>query len=56
MAGALIVFDITRRDTYDHALSWLDEIHEHGNSNISVMLVGNKADMEDRYRKGESDR
>lgn len=32
-----------------HALAWLDEVHEHGNVQIVVVLVGNKADEEEKY-------
>lgn len=49
VAGALIVFDITRKETFSHALGWLEEIKEHGSESISVILVGNKSDDEARY-------
>ena len=48
MAGAFIVFDITRRESFKHALTWLDEIREHGSSQIIITLVGNKSDLEDK--------
>ena len=47
MAGAFIVFDITRKESFKHALAWLDEVHEHGNVQIVVILVGNKSDREE---------
>eukprot|EP00826_Nyctotherus_ovalis_P028394 TRINITY_DN2243_c0_g1_i5.p1 TRINITY_DN2243_c0_g1~~TRINITY_DN2243_c0_g1_i5.p1 ORF type:complete len:168 (+),score=31.49 TRINITY_DN2243_c0_g1_i5:72-575(+) len=48
VAGAFIVFDITRRDTFKHALTWLDEVREHGNAHMIVTLVGNKCDLEEK--------
>jgi GTPase SAR1 family protein len=44
----LIVFDLTRRETFKHAKNWLEEIREHGTATVSVMLVGNKCDLEDK--------
>ncbi len=48
VAGALLVFDITRADTFQNVANWLDEIHENASSKISLVLVGNKADMGDK--------
>ncbi len=50
MAGAFIVFDVTRRDSFKHALAWLDEVREHGSAQIVVTLIGNKSDLEEKYR------
>lgn len=47
-AGALLVYDITRKDTFDHILSWLEDAKAHSNSDMSIVLVGNKADLEHR--------
>ena len=41
-AGALLVYDITRRDTFNHLTSWLDDARTHSNSNMTIMLIGNK--------------
>ncbi|CAG9329359.1 unnamed protein product [Blepharisma stoltei] len=45
-AGALLVYDITRRDTFLHLNSWLQDARENGNSGMSIILVGNKTDIE----------
>ncbi|PVU95442.1 hypothetical protein BB559_002738 [Furculomyces boomerangus] len=45
-AGALLVYDITRRDTFDHLATWLDDARKHSNSNTTIMLIGNKSDLE----------
>ena len=44
-AGALLVYDITRRDTFDHLASWLDDARAHANPSMTIMLIGNKSDL-----------
>ncbi|KAI9577814.1 hypothetical protein GQX74_011001 [Glossina fuscipes] len=41
-AGALLVYDITRRDTFNHLTTWLEDARQHSNSNMVIMLIGNK--------------
>ncbi|KAK4271651.1 hypothetical protein QN277_020312 [Acacia crassicarpa] len=43
--GALIVYDMTRRVTYESVERWLKELRGHTDTNIVVMLVGNKSDL-----------
>ncbi|KAI3987394.1 hypothetical protein MKX01_042398 [Papaver californicum] len=43
--GALIVYDITRRTTFDSVGRWLDELNIHSDTTIARMLVGNKSDL-----------
>lgn len=43
--GALLVYDITRHVTFENVERWLKELKDHTDSNIVVMLVGNKADL-----------
>ena len=47
-AGALLVYDITRRDTFKHLSIWLEEARQHSQSNMVIMLIGNKNDLEHR--------
>jgi len=47
-AGALLVYDITRRDTFQHLSRWLEEARNHANANMVIMLIGNKSDLEHR--------
>lgn len=47
-AGALLVYDITRRDTFKHLSVWLEEARQHSQSNMVIMLIGNKNDLEHR--------
>lgn len=46
--GALLVYDITRRQSFDHIPRWLDELRAHADKNIVIMLVGNKSDLEEQ--------
>mmetsp|Transcript_56402 Transcript_56402/g.78156 ORF Transcript_56402/g.78156 Transcript_56402/m.78156 type:complete len:203 (+) Transcript_56402:93-701(+) len=47
-AGALLVYDITRRETFDHLQSWLEDCRRYSNQNIVIMLIGNKSDLENK--------
>merc|ERR1711998_623782 len=47
-AGALLVYDITRRDTFNHLTTWLDDARQHSSSNMVIMLIGNKSDLTHR--------
>lgn len=46
--GALLVYDITKRQSFDHIPRWLEELRSHADKNIVIMLVGNKSDLEDQ--------
>ncbi|KAF4366069.1 hypothetical protein F8388_012183 [Cannabis sativa] len=43
--GAMLVYDITKRQTFDHVARWLEELRGHADKNIVIMLVGNKSDL-----------
>ena len=47
-AGALLVYDVTRRETFNHLTRWLEEARLNANANMVVMLIGNKSDLEHR--------
>eukprot|EP01156_Anaeramoeba_ignava_P020886 Anaeramoba_ignava/c17486_g1_i2.p1 GENE.c17486_g1_i2~~c17486_g1_i2.p1 ORF type:complete len:135 (+),score=48.35 c17486_g1_i2:211-615(+) len=44
--GALLVYDITKHPTFDNLDRWLKELQKFAESNIVVMLIGNKTDLE----------
>jgi len=44
--GAMLVYDITKRQTFDHVPRWLEELRNHADNNIVIMLVGNKCDLD----------
>ncbi|XP_074286145.1 ras-related protein YPT3-like [Silene latifolia] len=43
--GALLVYDVTRKVTFENTARWLRELREHTDPNIVVMLIGNKSDL-----------
>lgn len=45
--GALVVYDISRRQTFDNISRWLDELHSHSDMNVVTVIVGNKTDLMD---------
>ncbi|KAG4154152.1 hypothetical protein ERO13_D03G039800v2 [Gossypium hirsutum] len=45
-AGAMLVYDVTKRQTFNHIARWLEELRGHADKNIVIMLVGNKSDLE----------
>jgi Ras-related protein Rab-2A len=44
-AIALLVYDITARETFCRLDDWVQEIHQNAKSDIMVILVGNKNDL-----------
>ena len=45
--GAFLVYDITRRYTFDHIMEWLSDTKKHCNPDCVLMMVGNKRDLSD---------
>ena len=43
--GALLVYDIAKHLTFENVERWLKELRDHADSNIVIMLVGNKCDL-----------
>ena len=54
---AIIVYDITDRDSFNSVSDWIEEAKTNGPSSITLALVGNKSDLEDKrqitYEEGE---
>jgi small GTP-binding protein len=44
-SGALLVFDISRRQTFAHVMDWLNDLRQIAEPDIVVVLVGNKSDL-----------
>ena len=43
--GAIIVYDVTISDSLIHAHEWINDVRQHGPSNINIYLIGNKYDL-----------
>ncbi|XP_065870093.1 ras-related protein RABA4c [Euphorbia lathyris] len=43
--GAMLVYDISKCQSFDHITKWLEELRDHADNNIVVMLIGNKSDL-----------
>ncbi|CAH9086048.1 unnamed protein product [Cuscuta europaea] len=45
--GALLVYDVSRRLTFENIGRWLNELQTHNDMNVVTILVGNKSDLID---------
>lgn len=54
-SGALLVFDLSRRETFSHATDWLADLRQIAEPDIVVILVGNKADLVSDEPGGQED-
>ncbi|MFX1317309.1 MAG: Rab family GTPase [Promethearchaeota archaeon] len=56
--GVLLIFDLTRRKTFEQMKSWLSEVYDTLETRIPFILIGNKSDlieyMEDFVSKNEA--
>jgi len=43
--GALVVFDISKAETFENLDKWLGELNEHADNHCCIMIVGNKVDL-----------
>ncbi|KAH0905388.1 hypothetical protein HID58_037215 [Brassica napus] len=43
--GAMVVYDITKRVSFDHVARWVEDLRAHADDSAVIMLVGNKADL-----------
>jgi small GTP-binding protein len=48
--GILLMYDISKEDTFNGISLWLKDINEK-NKDVAIILVGNKCDLEDDNRK-----
>lgn len=45
--GALIVYDVTRKTSFDHLDRWFNDLYKNCGGDIPIILVGNKTDLID---------
>jgi Ras-related protein Rab-11A len=46
--GAFIVYDITRRDSFESVDKWVNDLTATSDKNITILVIGNKCDLEDQ--------
>ena len=46
--GAFIVYDMTRKNTFDSVNRWVSDITAAADKRITLILIGNKSDLEDQ--------
>ena len=46
--GAFIVYDITRKNSFDSIDKWISDVTAVADKKISIVLIGNKNDLEDQ--------
>jgi len=44
--GALIVYDISRKESFLNVDKWIGDLKEYGEENVCVLLIGNKCDLD----------
>tara|TARA_B110000090_G_C13158626_1_gene360624 strand:- start:180 stop:689 length:510 start_codon:yes stop_codon:yes gene_type:complete len=49
-AAAVVVYDITKRDSFNGAKSWVKELQKSRDMSVVIALAGNKCDMESKRR------
>ncbi|MHA1340412.1 MAG: GTP-binding protein [Promethearchaeota archaeon] len=48
--AGFIVFDVTRPETFESVENWFNEIKQFASKNITLILIGNKIDLEDERK------
>ena len=46
--GSLLVYDITNKKSFDDLDKWILDLKTNGDDNLSLILLGNKSDLEDK--------
>ena len=53
--GAVVVYDVSNRDSFNNLDYWIGEIVAHNKKNIKMLLIGNKNDLEDEREVNEEE-
>ena len=53
--GALIVYDITRKNTFDNIDKWITDLKLNLDKNICIIILGNKSDLIDKREINKND-
>ena len=46
--GAFIVYDITRKESFDNVTKWAEQLKSSADKNLTIIIIGNKIDLEDQ--------
>ena len=46
--GGLLIFDLTRRATFDSIDKWIPDLKTNGDENMVIILIGNKNDLKEQ--------
>jgi len=46
--GALLVYDITNKESFTNTTKWISELKLNGDKDVTIILIGNKCDLEDK--------
>ena len=53
--GALLVYDITRKSTFENIDNWLIDLRTNADKDILILLIGNKSDLSDKREISEEE-
>ena len=48
--GCLLVYDITKKPTFENIDKWISDLKNSGDENLSIILIGNKCDLENERK------
>ena len=51
--GIMLMFDVTQRNTYENINYWVEEINKKCKSDIPIIVLGNKIDLNNRIKSRE---
>lgn len=59
--GVILVFDITKRSSFENCVQWIEDLRMQGNQETKLLVLGNKLDLvqmdestrEVQYKEGE---
>ncbi|KAJ3426588.1 ras-related protein rab-2a [Anaeramoeba flamelloides] len=54
-ASAILVYDVTRRDTFNQLENWIEDARQNASENTQIIIVGNKIDLENKREVSEEE-
>ena len=43
--GAILVYDLTKKDTFNNIKNWLNDVKEYADNDLTAIMIGNKCDL-----------